>query len=61
MKIDILGNRETRWTENWRINKEEHVMIYSGGEQHTNGVEITFRKAVAKSIKSYWPISDSVN
>ena len=29
---------ETRWTENGRINKEDHIMIYSGGEQHTNGV-----------------------
>ena len=60
MKIYILGICETRWTENGRINKEDHIMIYLGGDQQTNGVGILFTKAVAKSIKSYWAISDRI-
>ena len=62
MKIDtgIFGICETRWTENGRINKEDHLMIYSDGQQHANGVGIIFTKAVAESIKSYWQISDRI-
>ena len=60
MKIDIWEFCETRWTENGRINKAYHLIIYSGGEQHTNGVGIIFTKAVAKSIKSYCLISDRI-
>lgn len=60
MKIDILGLCETRWTENGKINKNDHSMIYSGGEQHINGVGIIMTKAVSKALMGYWPISDRI-
>ena len=36
-----------RWTENERITKEKYRMIYSGGDEHKNGVGIILRKKIA--------------
>ena len=40
--------------------KDDYTMIYSGGEDHKNGVGIILRNEVAKSLIGYWPISDRV-
>ena len=46
-----------RYWKNW---KDDYTMIYSGGEDHKNGVGIILRNEVAKSMIGYWPISDRV-
>ena len=60
MKIDIIGTTETRWTDTGKIVKDDYTMIYSGGEEHKNGVGLILRNAVAKSLIGYRPISDRV-
>ena len=60
MKIDIIGIAETRWTDTGKIVKDDNTMIYSGGEDHKNGVGIIFRNKVVKSLMGSWPISDRV-
>ena len=60
MKLDIMGITETRWTDTGKIVKDDYTMIYSGGEDHKNGVGIILRNEVAKSMIGHWPISDRV-
>ena len=60
MKLDILGIAETHWTEEGKIIQGNHTMIYSGGENHRNGVGIVMKNSVAKSMMGFWTISDSV-
>jgi len=44
LDIDILGVCETRWTGNGKFNSDDFVMLYSGGETHSNGVGIIMKK-----------------
>ena len=60
MKIDILGIAETRWTDSGKIIKDNHTIVYSGGQEHRNGVGILMRNNIAKSLIGYWPVSDRV-
>ena len=60
LDIDILGICETRWTGNGRFNSDDIVMLYSGGETHSNGVGIMMKKEFVKSIIGCWTISDRV-
>ena len=60
IKLNIMGIAETRWTDTGKIVKDNYTMIYSGGEDHKNGVGIILRNKVAKSMIRYWPISDRV-
>ena len=60
LDIDILGICETRWTGNGRFNSDDIVMLYSGGETHSNGVGIMMKKEFVKSIIGCWAISDRV-
>ena len=60
MKIDIMGIVEARWTDIRKIVKDDYTMIYSGGEDHKNGVGMMLRNEVVKSLIGYWPISDRV-
>jgi len=60
LDIDILGVCETRWTGNGRFNSDDNVMLYSGGETHSNGVGIIMKKEFAKSVIGCWTISDRV-
>ena len=43
MKIDIMGIAETRWTDTGKIIKDDYTKIYSGGEDHKNGVGIILK------------------
>ena len=43
MEIDILGIVETRWTESGKIRKDNHTVLYSGGQEHRNGVGILMK------------------
>ena len=59
-KIDILGIAEMRWTESGSLNKKGYQVIYSGGEQHSNGVGIIIHKRYAAPVIGFIPISDRV-
>ena len=50
MEIDIIGIAETRWTDIAKNVKDDYTMIYSGGEDHKNGVGNILRNEVAKSL-----------
>ena len=41
---------ETRWTGNWKMIHEDHVLIYSGEEDHRNGIGIMMTKSVNASL-----------
>ena len=58
LKLDILGIAETHWTESGIIQKEEHTIIYSGGEEHRRGVGIMLNRKTANCLMGYWPISE---
>ena len=60
MNLDILGIAETHWTEEGKIKQEKHTMIYSGGENHRNGVGIVMKNSVSKSMIGFWTISERV-
>ena len=60
MNLDIMGMAETRWTEEGKITKENHTMIYSGGSEHRNGVGILMKNNIAKSMVGFWAISERV-
>ena len=59
-KIDLLGIAEIRWTERDKIRKDSHTILYSGGQEHRNGVGILMKNNIARSIMGYWPISNRV-
>ena len=40
LNVDIMGVGETRWIGNGKHTSENHVFVYSGGEQHIYGVGI---------------------
>ena len=58
--IDILGIAETRWIELGLISKDHHVMYFSGGQKHSNGVGIILMKKYSKSLQGFIPTSDRV-
>ena len=60
MNLDILEIAETHWTEEAKIIQENHTMVYSGGENHRNGVGIVMKNSVEKSMMGFWSISDRV-
>ena len=58
--MDIVGVSEVRWTGVGECEDEEIKFIYSGGDTHRRGVGIMTTKAVARSIKGYFAISDRI-
>ena len=60
VNLDILGIAETHWTEEGKITQENHTLIYSGGENHRNGVGIVMKNSIAKLMMGFWAISDRV-
>ena len=60
MRIDILGLSEMRWTGSGKIQKEEHTIMYSGGDNHTRGVGIMVNKNTNKTVLGHWPVSDRI-
>ena len=60
MKLDLLGISECKWIDNGILVKDDHIMIYSGGKEHKNGVGIVMRKKIARSLIWYWAISERV-
>ena len=59
-QLDILGLCETRWPGNGRLELENHMMLYSGGEQHAKGVALIMTKKVGKSVLGCWTVSERV-
>ena len=60
MNLDILRISETRWKGSGKITKDKYTLIYSGGEDRSNGVGVMIKNTIAKSIVGYWAISDRV-
>ena len=60
MNIDILGLSEIRWTGSGKIQKEQHTILYSGGDNHTRGVGIIINRNINKAVLGYWPVSDRI-
>ena len=58
--IDILGLSEIRWKAGGRLNSENTIIIYSGGDSHPRGVGVISSKVVAAVLIGYWAISDRV-
>ena len=47
-----------QWTGNGQFEKDDKIIIYSGGCGHNNGVALIMDKTFTKSILSYLPKSD---
>ena len=60
MKLDLLGISECKWIESGTFVKDDHIIIFSGGKEHKNGVGIIMRKEIARSLIGYWAISERV-
>ena len=58
LQINILGLSEVRWKGAGMFSTDGFTLIYSGGEQHKNGVAIILDPETSKSVKNYWPVSD---
>ena len=58
MDRDILGLAETRWPSDRQISKENHTIIYSGGEKHEREVAVVMKNRISKSLMGYMPIKD---
>ena len=60
LDTDILGIAETRWMDSGVIDKDQHLMYFSGGQKHGNCVGITLNKKWSKTVQGFIPISDRV-
>ena len=60
MNRDRLGLAETRWPSHEQISKENHTIIYSGGEKHERGVAAVMKNRLSKSMVGFMPISDRI-
>ena len=60
MNIDILGLTETRWPSDKQISKENHTIIYSGGEKHERGYAVVMKNRFSKSLMGCMPINDRI-
>ena len=40
MRFDVFGICETRWSEIGKLTNDDHVLVYSGGEEHRKGTRI---------------------
>jgi len=49
-----------RWTNSDKFRKEGTTMVYSGGQEHRNGVGIIMNNNTSKALMRYWPISDRI-
>ena len=57
MHLDMIGLQK-HWTEEGKVVREDHTMVYSGGEQHRTGVGLVMRSSIARTMIGYWPISE---
>ena len=60
LRMDVVGLSEVRWTNSGMIDKGDHLMVYSGGQKHQNGVGILMTKKMASCLQGYIPVSDRV-
>ena len=60
MNLGILGVSEVRWTDSGSIEKKDHVMYFTVGKKHKNGVAIIIKKIHSRTIQGYLAQSDRV-
>ena len=51
--------KEAKYMRIEKIQKKEHTIIYSGGDNHTRGVGMV-NKNINKAVLGYWPVSDRI-
>ena len=56
MKLKILGFAEMRWSGNGSFKKDGHTVLYSGNNEHTNGVGFIVHRSLNNNIKSFYGI-----
>ena len=60
LNIDLLGMAEIRWTDSGVIDRGSHLMIFSGGKKHENGVGFMMTRKISNAMQGYLPISNRV-
>ena len=60
MKISILGLAEMRWKDSGKTKKNGYTIIYSGNENHFNGVGIIIHPKISENLSGFWAIFDRV-
>ncbi|GFN93887.1 craniofacial development protein 2-like protein [Plakobranchus ocellatus] len=60
LKLNILGLAEVRWTGAGSTKLASKTLIFSGGHTHVRGIGILFDVKTAKSLWSWYPVSDRV-
>ena len=60
LDIDMLGLCEVRWKGAGKITSNDYTFIYSGGNEHRNGVGLMMKNYLAKVVSGYWPVSERV-
>ena len=60
LDIDMLGLCEVRWKGAGKITSNDYTFIYSGGNEHRNGVGLMMKNDLAKVVSGYWPVSERV-
>ena len=59
-RLDIDMLCEVRWKGAGKITSNGYTFIYSGGNEHRNGVGLMMKNDVAKLVSGYWPVSERV-
>ena len=60
MSIDSLGLSYIIRLDQEKIQKEQHTILYSGGDNHARGVGFIINKNINKAISGYRPVSDRI-
>lgn len=60
MSLDILGISELRWKEAGTVDRDEFVIVYSGGIRHFNGVGIIMKRKIYNTMNGFWPQRESL-
>ena len=59
-KLDLLGIAEMRWKESGSTTKNGYTVMYSGGEEHKEGVGMIISKKYAANVMGFLPVSSRV-
>ena len=59
LHVDTLGLSEIIWTGPGKIQKQQHTILYSRGDNHTRGVWIIINKNIIKAVFGYWPVGET--
>ena len=49
-----------QWKGARKITTNDYTFIYSGGNEHRNGIGLMMKNDIAKLVSGYWPVSERV-